>query len=81
MQSSSWLVSANCFSAYSLAWKILALRSYLDVRPDVRAIIEPARQQLISLLQDPAQVAETTTLALSILTLRDDVNPFAPEPA
>src|SRR5438552_2338633 len=30
-QSMSWLLNTNCSSAFSLAWKILALRSYLDV--------------------------------------------------
>jgi len=74
------LVSAVCFSAYSLAWRILALRSYLDIRPDFRAIVEGAREQLISLLEDPVQSAETTTLALAILALKDDLNPFALEP-
>ncbi|HEU0140403.1 MAG TPA: hypothetical protein VFQ79_11845 [Bryobacteraceae bacterium] len=34
-QSLSWLLAAKCSSAYSLTWKILALRSYLDVRSDV----------------------------------------------
>jgi hypothetical protein len=74
-------VNANCSSAYSLAWRILALRSYLDVQPDVGTQIEAAREQLISLIQNPAQLAETTTIALAILALRDDINPFAVEPA
>jgi hypothetical protein len=74
-------VSANCSSAYSLAWRILALRSYLDIRPDFRAVTEVAREQLTNLLEDPVQSAETTTLALSILALRDDMNPLALEPA
>jgi hypothetical protein len=77
----SWLASASCSSAYSLAWKILALRSYLDIRPDFRAIIEAARGQLISLLEDPAQSTETTTVAFAILALKDDLNPFALERA
>jgi hypothetical protein len=81
MQSLSWLVGADCSSAFSLAWKILALRSYLDVRPDLRPTVKAAREQLISLLEDPAQFADTTTVALSILALRDDRNPFALEPA
>ena len=80
-RSLSWLVSANCSSAYSLAWRILALRSYLDIRPDFRAVTEVAREQLTNLLEDPVQSAETTTLALSILALRDDMNPLALEPA
>jgi hypothetical protein len=80
-QSLSWLVSANCPSAYSLAWRILALRSYLGVQPDFRAIIERAREQLIGLLEDPPRSADTATLALSILALRDDTNAFALVPA
>jgi hypothetical protein len=80
-QSLSWLVSADCSSAYSLAWKILALRSYLDIRPEVHGGVQAAREQLISLMQNPAQFAETTTIALAILALRDDMNPFAVEPA
>src|SRR5262249_1521797 len=31
-QSLSWLLAADCSSAFSLAWKILALQSYVDVR-------------------------------------------------
>jgi len=80
-RSLSWLVSANCSSAYSLAWKILALRSYLDIQPRFRAITEAAREQLIGILEDPAQSTETTTVALAILALKDDLNPFALEPA
>ena len=33
-QSFSWLLTADCSSAYSLAWKILALQCYVDVRSD-----------------------------------------------
>lgn len=80
-RSLSWLVNANCSSAYSLAWRILALRSYAAVQPDVRASIEAARERLISLMQDPVQFAETTTLALGILALRNDMTPFALEQA
>jgi hypothetical protein len=80
-RSLSWLAGANCSSAYSLAWKILVLRSYLDLEPDLRANLKLAREQLTSLLEDPVQSAETTTLALSILALRDDMHPFALESA
>ena len=80
-RSLSWLVNANCSSAYSLAWRILALRSYVAVQPEFRAIIEKAREQLTSLFEDPLQSAETTTLALSILALKNDINPFGLEPA
>ena len=80
-RSLTWLLNVDCSSAYSLAWRILALRSYLDVQPDVRANIEATREQLIGLVQNPAQLAETTTIALAILALRDDINPFAVEAA
>jgi hypothetical protein len=80
-QSLAWLLSAHCSSAYSLAWRILATRSYLDVQPDVRTNIEEAREQLMSVIQDLAQLADATTIALALLALRDDINPFAVEPA
>jgi hypothetical protein len=78
-QSVSWLLAAKCSSAYSLAWKILALRSYLDVRADVGPALEEARDQLVALVQEPAQIADNSTLALSILALDQESNPFAVE--
>jgi hypothetical protein len=58
-----------------------ALGAISTFEPDLRTPIEAARERLISLVQDPAQSAETTTLAISILALKDDMNPFALEPA
>jgi hypothetical protein len=81
MQSLSRLLATKCSSAYSLAWKILALRSYVDVRSDVAPALEKARDQLLALVQEPAQIADNSTLALSILALNDDANPFALERA
>jgi hypothetical protein len=78
-QSLSWLFAVKCSSAYSLAWKILALRSYLDVRSDVGPALEEARDQLVALVQEPAQMADNSTLALSILALNRNANPFAVE--
>jgi hypothetical protein len=78
-QSLSWLLAAKCSSAYSLAWKILALRSYLDVRSDVAPALAEARDQLVALVQEPAQIADNSTLALSILALNGNANPFAVE--
>jgi hypothetical protein len=78
-QSLSWLLGAQCSSAYSLAWKILALRSYLEVRSDVGPALEEARAQLVGLVQEPAQIADNSTLALSILALNGNDNPFAVE--
>jgi hypothetical protein len=78
-QSLSWLLATKCSSAYSLAWKILALRSYLDVRSDVAPALAEARDQLVALVQEPAQIADNSTLALSILALNGNTNPFAVE--
>jgi hypothetical protein len=78
-QSLSWLLAAKCSSAYSLAWKILALGSYLDLRSDVGPALAEARGQLVALVQEPAQIADNSTLALSILALNGNANPFAVE--
>jgi len=79
-QSLSWLLAADCSSAFSLACKILALQSYVDVRSDARPALEAAQAKLAVLVQEPAQVAENSTLALSILALSGP-NPFALEAA
>jgi hypothetical protein len=78
-QSLSWLLSAKCSSAYSLAWKLLALRSYAGVCAHVGLALEEARGQLVALVQEPAQIADNSTLALSILALNGNANPFAVE--
>jgi hypothetical protein len=78
-RSLSWLLAADCSSAYSLAWKILALLGYTDIRTDVQPAIERARAKLTALVQEPAQVADTSTLALSILALNASPNPFTLE--
>jgi hypothetical protein len=76
-QSLSWLLGAQCSSAYSLAWKILALRSYLGVCAHVAPALAEARGQLVGLVQEPAQIADNSTLALSILALAQKSNPLA----
>jgi hypothetical protein len=81
LQSLSWLLVADCSSAYSLAWKILALQSYGDVRSDARPAMEAAQAKLAVLAREPAQIAENSTLALSILGLSGNPNPFALEAA
>ena len=78
-QSFSWLLGADCSSAFSLACKILALQSYVDVRSDARPSMELAQAKLALLTQEPAQIAETSTLALVILALSGNPNPFALE--
>ena len=80
-QSLSWLLAADCSSAFSLACKILALQTYVDVRSDARPAIEAAQAKLAVLAQEPAQIAENSTLALSILALGVNSNPFALEMA
>jgi hypothetical protein len=80
-QSLSCLLAADCSSAFSLACKILTLQSYADVRSDARPAIEAAEAKLAVLIQEPAQIAEDSTLALSILALRANPNPFALEVA
>jgi hypothetical protein len=80
-QSFSWLLAADCSSAFSLACKILAFQSYVDVRSDARPAIEVAQHKLAVLAQEPAQIAENSTLALSILALGGNPNPFALEMA
>jgi hypothetical protein len=78
-QSLSWLLAADCSSGFSLACKILALQSYVDVRSDARPAIEEAQAKLVVLTQEPTQIAETSTLALVILALSGNPNPFALE--
>jgi hypothetical protein len=80
-QSLSWLLAADCSSAYSLACKILALQSYVDVRSDVRPAMEAAQEKLAVLTQELGQIADNSTLALSILALSGNPNPFALEVA
>jgi hypothetical protein len=75
-QSLSWLLAADCSSAFSLTWKILALQCYADVRSDARPAIEAAQAKLAVLTQEPAQIAENSTLALSILALSSNAIPF-----
>lgn len=80
-QSFSWLLAADCSSAFSLACKILALQSYADVRSNARPALEAAQAKLALLTQEPAQIADTSTLALSIVALSGSPNPFALEVA
>jgi hypothetical protein len=80
-QSFSWLLAADCSSAYSLAWKILALQCYVDVRSDARPAMEAAQAKLAVLAQEAAQIAENSSLALVILAFSGNPNPFALEMA
>ena len=75
------VLAADCSSAFSLACKILALQSYVDVRSDTGPAMEAAQAKLGVLTQEPAQIADNSTLALSILALGGNPNPFALEVA
>ncbi|MFN7998364.1 MAG: prenyltransferase/squalene oxidase repeat-containing protein [Bryobacteraceae bacterium] len=77
--SMTWLLSrVECPSAYSLAWIILAASAYKDVRPDVGPAHELARNRLVSLVKDPRDIDDTSTIALAALALSSEsnVNPF-----
>ena len=69
-QSLSWLLGAEPVSAFSLAWKILALESYRDIEQEIPSSIATARTRLADLARCPTQLADTATLALTILALR-----------
>ena len=57
----------------------VALQSYADVRSDIEPVIDKARDKLAALAEEPAQVADTSSLALSILALGSSPNPFTVE--
>jgi hypothetical protein len=61
-----WLLAADCQSAYSTAWKVLALQAHLKARPDIATILETSRVKLSKLVEDPHQIADTCALALSV---------------
>jgi hypothetical protein len=73
----SFLVSAECQSAYSLAWKILALREYAKDRPELRTTLEQFRGKLKLLVEDPRQIEDNATLALSVLAIEGRRSPLA----
>ena len=68
-QSLSWLLSADCVSACSLAWKILGLESCRRAGVEISAAIEATRARLTDVSRCPEQLADTVTLALTILAL------------
>ena len=80
VHSISWLRSAECESAYSTAWKILALQTHRTAQPDMATVLESSRSKLSELVKDPRQTEDTCALALSVLALhRSCCNPFAVE--
>lgn len=74
----SWLLSADGQSAYSIAWKILAIQAHLTNRAGAAAVLETARSKLSKLVEDPRQTEDTCALALSVLAVDPNCpNPFA----
>lgn len=77
-----WLLrNAECPSAYSLAWMILAADVYKEVGINVSPAINSARDHLAALVEDPRTVEDTSTIALAALALELDpiTNPFEVE--
>jgi hypothetical protein len=75
----TWMLNRiDCPSAYSLAWVILAAAAYKDVRLDVSPALDMARDRLVTLVEDPRGVEDTSTVALAALALEPENtnNPF-----
>jgi len=71
----TWLLGhVECPSAYSLAWLILAVAAYRDVRADVIPALTAARDCLAVLVEDPQSIQDTSTIALAALALGVDSN-------
>jgi hypothetical protein len=77
-----WLLrNAECPSAYSLAWMILAADVYKDVDINVSPAINSARNRLAWLVEDPRTIDDTSTIGLAALALGSEpiTNPFEVE--
>ena len=75
----TWILNRiDCPSANSLAWMILAVSPYKDVRREVSPAVDIARERLASLVEDPRTIEDTSTIALSALALgiETGINPF-----
>jgi hypothetical protein len=71
----TWLLNrVQCPSAYSLAWSILAVAAYRDVRADVIPALSAACNRLADLVEDPRGIQDTSTIALAALALDVDSN-------
>ncbi len=73
----SFLVTADCQSPYGLAWRILALHEYAKDRPEIRPALDQFREKLELLVEDPRQIENNSTLALSVLAIEGRRNPLA----
>jgi hypothetical protein len=66
----AWLLSCvECPSPYSLAWLILAVSTYREVRSDITPALAAARDRLAALVDDPQGIQDTSTVALAALAL------------
>ncbi len=75
----TWLLGCvQCPSAYSLAWLILAVSTYQEVRSDITPALAAARDHLAALVDDRQGSQDTSTIALAALALgvRPANNPF-----
>ena len=75
----TWLLGCiRCPSAYSLAWLILAVAMYRDVRAGVMPALAVACDRLASLVAEPRGIQDTSTIALAALALGvgSNGNPF-----
>ncbi len=76
-KSLTWLLDCvRCQSAYSLAWLILAIGAYRNVRADVVPALAAARDHLAGLVDNPRIIQDTSTIALAALALGIAENPF-----
>jgi len=66
----TWLLGCvQCPSAYSLAWLILAVSTFWEVRSDVTAALAAARDRLAALVDERQGIQDTSTIALAALAL------------
>ena len=76
-ESLTWLLDrVPCQSAYSLAWFILAIGAYRNVRADVVPALAAARDHLAGLVDNPRNIQDTSTIALAALALGIGEYPF-----
>src|SRR5581483_4193223 len=75
----TWILNRiECPSAYSLALVILSAAAYKELRSDVSPALDLARDRLATLVDDPREVQDTSTIALAALALEFETatNPF-----
>jgi len=71
----TWLLArVDGPSAYSLAWLILGIAGYQDVRDDVIPTLTAACDRLAALVEDPRGIRDTSTIALAALAVGVNYN-------